>query len=119
MLRPSTDIALDERVNRVHLRSRLGIEDEREARVLGQGRGLLHIENWIALHKLIRRLLRLVGLLGRGRRNARSMHDARCRANPPPMRTTRGLPVPCMGCALVGSRLGLFGETCLRGWGIH
>lgn len=67
---PST-AALQARVNRVHLRSRLGLEDAREARVLGQGRGLLHIENWVALHKVIRCAVTMLGLYGRGRRNAR------------------------------------------------
>ena len=63
--------ALEARVNRVHLRSRLGVEREKEARVLGQGRGRFHIENWVTAHRVIRACLQLSALYGRGRRNAR------------------------------------------------
>lgn len=62
---------LQERVGRVHLRQRLGIERDYERRVFGQGRNFFHIENWYSLHSLIRNSLRLVLLHGRGRRNAR------------------------------------------------
>ena len=61
------------RVGRCHLHQRLGIEHDFEARVFGQGRTLFHIENWYSMHGLIRHGLRLLGLHGRGRRNARNI----------------------------------------------
>jgi uncharacterized protein len=63
--------ALRERVGKIHLRQRLGIETEYESRIFGQGRTFFHIENWYALRSIIRNSLRLVLMLGRGRRNAR------------------------------------------------
>ena len=60
---------LEKRVGRVHLRQRLGIERDFEARVLGQGIAFFHLENWYSIHGLIRGCLRLSGLYGRGRRN--------------------------------------------------
>jgi hypothetical protein len=62
--------ALEQRVGRVHLRQRLGIERDNEARVFGQGFNFFHIENWYSVHGFMRGALRLAGLLGRGRRNA-------------------------------------------------
>lgn len=59
------------RVGRCHLDLRLGIEHDRESWVFGQGRSFFHIENWYSIHGLIRHSLRLVGLHGRGQRNAR------------------------------------------------
>ena len=71
----STDEAtlatLRERVGKIHLRQRLGIETDYERRIFGQGRTFFHIENWYALRSIMRNILRLVLLLGRGRRNAR------------------------------------------------
>ena len=64
------DGSLATRVSRFHLRQRLGIEDAAEARVFGQGRNFFHIENWRFAHSVIRTILQLVGLRGRGRRNA-------------------------------------------------
>jgi hypothetical protein len=64
---------LQERVGRVHLQQRLGIERDYERKVFGQGRNFFHIENWYSVHSLIRNCLRLVLLHGRGRRNARSI----------------------------------------------
>ncbi len=61
---------LESRVGRLHLRQRLGIESDREARVFGQGLNFFHLENWYSVHSLIRYSLRLAGLHGRGRRNA-------------------------------------------------
>jgi predicted MPP superfamily phosphohydrolase len=63
--------ALRERVGKIHLRQRLGIEVDYERRIFGQGRTFFHVENWYALRSIIRNSLRLVLLLGRGRRNAR------------------------------------------------
>jgi len=64
---------LEQRVGRAHLLQRLGIEDEYEARVFGQGRNLFHIENWYSVHGLIRGMLRLMFLHRRGQRNARAI----------------------------------------------
>lgn len=62
--------ALEQRLGRVHARQRLGIETDHEARVFGEGIGFFHLENWYSAHSVIRNTLRLVGLLGRARRNA-------------------------------------------------
>lgn len=61
---------LEQRIGRVHLKQRLGIESDYEARVFGQGINFFHIENWYSAHRLIRGVLRVTGLHGRGRRNA-------------------------------------------------
>lgn len=60
---------LAERVNRLHLKQRLGIEAEGEQPVFGQGRNLFHIENWLSLHGLIKIFLKLSGLQKRGQKN--------------------------------------------------
>ena len=62
---------LSQRMGIVHARQRLGIETEKESQVLGQGRHAFHLENWYSIHWLIRGVLRLAGLLGRGQRNSR------------------------------------------------
>jgi len=64
---------LQQRLGRVHLQQRLGIEIEHEAQVFGQGRTLFHIENWYSIHALIRTILRLALLHRRGKRNARAI----------------------------------------------
>jgi predicted MPP superfamily phosphohydrolase len=64
---------LQQRVGKIHLQQRLGIEKEYEHRVFGQGRNFFHIENWYSIHSVIRSSLRLLLLHGRGRRNARSI----------------------------------------------
>lgn len=69
--------ALESRVGRLHARLRLGIEDEHEAQVFGQGRTFFHIENWYSIHGLMRGLLKLTGMHGRGRRNARDIRLTR------------------------------------------
>jgi predicted MPP superfamily phosphohydrolase len=61
---------LDERLGRVHAMQRLGIEDDHEAQVFGQGLNFFHLENWYSIHAVIRNVLRVLGLYGRGRRNA-------------------------------------------------
>jgi len=68
---------LEARVGRIHARLRLGIEAEHEAQVFGQGRTFFHIENWYSVHGLMRGLLRLAGVHGRGRRNARDIRLTR------------------------------------------
>ena len=64
---------LQQRVGRIHLQQRLGIERVYERKVFGQGRNFFHIENWYALRSIIRNSLRLVLLHGRARRNARQI----------------------------------------------
>jgi predicted MPP superfamily phosphohydrolase len=61
---------LEPRLGPVHVRQRLGLEHDYEAHVFRKGTHFFHIENWYSIHGLIRGSLRLVGLLGRGRRNA-------------------------------------------------
>lgn len=70
---------LEQRLGRAHLRQRLGIETDYEARVFGQGINFFHIENWYSVHGFIRGLLRVAGLLGRGRRNALQLSVVRNR----------------------------------------
>lgn len=60
---------LAKRVNRAHLRQRLGLEAEYEAKVFHKGTHFFHLENWYSVHSLIRISLSLVGLHSRGRRN--------------------------------------------------
>lgn len=64
---------LANRVGRVHLKQRLGMERDHEQRIFGQGRNFFHIENWYSIHSVIRSCLRLSLLHGRGRRNARGI----------------------------------------------
>ncbi|TJW38879.1 MAG: metallophosphoesterase, partial [Mesorhizobium sp.] len=61
---------LNDRLGRVHARQRLGIEEDHEAQVFGQGLNFFHLENWYSIHALIRYGLRFMGLYGRGYRNA-------------------------------------------------
>ena len=63
------DEYLIKRIGHVHLRQRLGLEEEYETRVFRKGTHFFHLENWYSIHSLIRNSLRLVGLHGRGRRN--------------------------------------------------
>lgn len=64
---------LEERIGRLHLKQRLGIETDYEARIFGQGRNFFHIENWYSMHGLLRGALRMLGVHGRGQRNARAI----------------------------------------------
>lgn len=64
---------LKARVGKWHLKQRLGIEQDYEVRVFGQGRKFFHIENWYSVHSLIRNSLRLCMLHKRGKRNARAI----------------------------------------------
>jgi predicted MPP superfamily phosphohydrolase len=61
---------LEQRLGRLYARQRLGIEDDREGRVFGQGINYFHPENWYFSPAVIRGALRLSGLYGRARRNA-------------------------------------------------
>jgi predicted MPP superfamily phosphohydrolase len=68
---------LERRLGRLHARQRLGIERDHEAQVFGQGLNFFHIENWYSVHAVIRTVLRLTGLYGRGRRNAERVRVTR------------------------------------------
>jgi predicted MPP superfamily phosphohydrolase len=80
-------LKLEKRLGRLHARQRLGIEGEHEAQIFGQGINFFHIENWYSVHSLIRNTLRMVGLYGRGRRNAERIlvkhNEIRSAALPP------------------------------------
>ena len=78
---------LAQRLGRVHLRQRLGLETEYEAQVFHRGTHFFHLENWYLAHAVIRACLGLVGLHGRGRRNALKIrivrNDVRLATLPP------------------------------------
>jgi len=60
---------LEARLGRLYARQRLGIEDDFETRIFGQGLNFFHIENWYSLHSVIRNTLKLTGLYWRGCKN--------------------------------------------------
>ncbi len=60
---------LEQRFGRLHLRQRLGIEDEHEARASRRG-GSLRPRRWYLSPALVRSSLQLTGLYWRARRNA-------------------------------------------------
>jgi predicted MPP superfamily phosphohydrolase len=62
--------ALESRIGRAHLRHRLGLEGEHEARVFRKGTHFFHLENWVSVHGVMRTVLKAVGLHERGKRNA-------------------------------------------------
>ena len=64
---------LEARLGRLHARQRLGIEDEREGRLFGQGLNFFHPENWYLSAALIRTTLIASGLYWRARRNAENV----------------------------------------------
>jgi len=74
---------LEQRLNSAHLQQRLGIEQEHEADIFGQGRNFFHIENWYSVHALIRGILRLALLYRRGQRNAVAIRVAENRVTIP------------------------------------
>jgi predicted MPP superfamily phosphohydrolase len=61
---------LELRLGRTYVRQRLGIERDHEQRVFGDGTKFVHVENWRYSPFIIRATLKLLGLYGRGRRNA-------------------------------------------------
>ena len=61
---------LEERLGWLHARQRLGIEDEHEGRVFGQGINFFHREKWYLSAPLIRTALMATGLYWRARKNA-------------------------------------------------
>ena len=64
---------LEERLGRLHAWERLQIENEHHQRIFGAGINFFHPENWYSFHAFIRYSLMLLGLYGRGRRNARNI----------------------------------------------
>jgi hypothetical protein len=72
---------LEARLGRLHARQRLGIEDERDGRVFGQGINLFRPEKWYRSAKIIRTALMATGLYWRARKNAEDIkirrHDIR------------------------------------------
>ena len=70
---------LEQRLGSFYARQRLGIEQEHEARIFGQGLNFFHPENWYAMHSLLGGVLKLSGLWWRGRKNAQ---DIQVRLNP-------------------------------------
>jgi predicted MPP superfamily phosphohydrolase len=72
---------LEQRLGRLHARQRLGIEDEHEGRVFGQGINFFHRENWFLSAGIIRTALIATGLYWRARKNAENVtirrHDIR------------------------------------------
>lgn len=67
---PSLHERLTDRIGPTHLRQRLGIEGEGEARVFGRGRTFFHPENWYSMHALLQLVLRASFMYRRGQRNA-------------------------------------------------
>ena len=61
---------LERRLGRLYARQRLGIEDDREARVFGRGLNYFHPENWYLSPPIVRTALQLSGLYWRARNNA-------------------------------------------------
>jgi len=64
---------LEQRLGRLHVRQRLGIETEHEARILGQGLHFFQVENWYSAHAVVRTALKMTGLYWRARRNAENV----------------------------------------------
>lgn len=64
---------LEQRLGVKCARKRIEIEDAHTAQIFGQGRNFFHIENWYSVHALIRHILRLFLMHGRGQRNARKI----------------------------------------------
>jgi predicted MPP superfamily phosphohydrolase len=72
---------LEQRLGRLHAKQRLGIEDDHEGQIFGQGLNFFHPENWYLSPSIIRTTLKLTGLYWRARRNAENIqirrHDIR------------------------------------------
>jgi len=74
---------LETRLGRLYARQRLGIEDDVDPQIFGQGINFLHIENWYSLQTVIRRTLKLTGLYRRGCRNTTRIQVRRNRVDLP------------------------------------
>ncbi|MGA7979070.1 MAG: metallophosphoesterase [Chromatiaceae bacterium] len=68
---------LKQRVGRLHLSQRQGIQRDHVTQIFGRGRNFFHIENWYSVHALMRSAMRAVGLYGRGKRNAAAIRLCR------------------------------------------
>jgi predicted MPP superfamily phosphohydrolase len=68
---------LEQRLGRLHARQRLGIEDDQEGQVFGQGINFFHPENWYLSPTIIRSMLKLTGLYWRARKNAENVQIRR------------------------------------------
>ena len=64
---------LEWRLGRLHAKQRIGIENDREARVFGQGLNFFHPENWRRSPAIVRMALQLTGLYWRARKNAENV----------------------------------------------
>jgi predicted MPP superfamily phosphohydrolase len=64
---------LEERLGPLHAKQRLGIEEDHEGRVFGQGINFFHPENWYLSPSIIRKVLKLTGLYWRARKNAENI----------------------------------------------
>jgi hypothetical protein len=74
---------LEARLGHLYARQRLGIEDDYETRIFGQGINFFHIENWYSLHSVIRNTLKLTGLYWRGCRNTKRVQTRHNHINLP------------------------------------
>jgi hypothetical protein len=63
-------VTLEKRLGRLSARQRLGIEEDHDAQIFGQGLNFFHIENATLSHSLIRGALMLTGLYWRGLSNS-------------------------------------------------
>jgi len=70
---PEAARQLSQRVGRLHLWQRRGIQRDHVHQIFGRGRNFFHIENWYSIHAFMRLALVLTGLYGRGKRNAASL----------------------------------------------
>ncbi len=79
---------LEQRLDRLHLKQRLGVQQDHESQIFGQGRTFFHIENWKLGHALLKSGLRASGLRRRARRNAANIrlnhHDIHIKGLPEP-----------------------------------
>jgi predicted MPP superfamily phosphohydrolase len=79
---------LEQRLGRLHVRQRLGIEDDHEARIFGRGNNFFRLEKRYLNRFVIRNALKLAGLYWRGQKNAERIaikhHDV-VRSELPPM----------------------------------
>jgi hypothetical protein len=77
---------LEKRLGRLHARQRLGIEDERDGRLFGQGINFFHPKNWFLTAGIVRTALMVTGLYWRARKNAEDIkircHDIRSQEVP-------------------------------------
>jgi hypothetical protein len=95
---------LEERMGRPLLAQRLKIQTHHVARLFGSGKVWFHIEHIRALHRMIRNLLKALGLYRRGHRNALNVRV-----------TFQDLPCPELPEAFDGFRLLHISDTHIDG----